>query len=74
MFDSWTKFPSGVLSGNTMDLGNFDQCVSLKHDTKSTAYGEIRGQHCIVYYGATDNDKSNFASDTTSIDIFSGKK
>lgn len=29
MFDSWGKLPSGLLSGNMFELGDFDQCLGI---------------------------------------------
>ncbi|KAH8268344.1 hypothetical protein KR026_005458, partial [Drosophila bipectinata] len=42
MLDSWGKFPSGVLTGNSYDLGNFDECLN----TELT--GAIRGKYCFL--------------------------
>lgn len=61
VFDSWTKMQSGLLTGHTQDLGNFDQCVKLRHDSHDDDIGNIIGKYCLVYYTATE--KSNSSSD-----------
>lgn len=45
MFDSITKLPAGLLDGNGIDLGNFDECIEInvKEDVDS-----FRGQHCLA--------------------------
>lgn len=55
VFDSWTKFQSGVSYGNAIDFGNFDQCLDFNHDTADESVGLIQGQHCLIYYRATEN-------------------
>lgn len=55
MLDSWSKFQSGVLSGNSANFGHFDQCVRFVHDSEDSNIGVIKGQHCIVRYTATQN-------------------
>lgn len=44
--DSWGKVPSGMFSGNYFDIGNFDQCIDVRHISKDV--GEIAGQHCTL--------------------------
>ncbi|XP_052868606.1 nose resistant to fluoxetine protein 6 isoform X1 [Anopheles cruzii] len=39
--DAWGKWPSGVLAGNLYELGNYDQCVGLRHDI-------IEGAYCLL--------------------------
>lgn len=46
--DTWAKIQAGYLSGNSMNLGNFDGCVNFKHDS-------IQGQHCWVTFSAGEN-------------------
>lgn len=55
VFDSWTKFQSGVLHGNRVDFGNFEQCLDFKFDSTDSRVGLIQGQHCLIYYRATPN-------------------
>ncbi|KAJ8949571.1 hypothetical protein NQ318_016202, partial [Aromia moschata] len=51
MFDSFPKFPVGILYGNHYQLGNFDECVGVKHsfqvDNNETET-IIRGQYCLA--------------------------
>lgn len=55
MFDSWTKLQAGISSGNRVDLGDYDQCVEFRHKSSDLNVGEIRGQHCMIFYQATAN-------------------
>lgn len=55
VFDSWTKFQSGISFGNAVDFGNFEQCLDFKHDSDDSEIGSIQGQHCMVFYQATSN-------------------
>ncbi|XP_016950512.1 nose resistant to fluoxetine protein 6 [Drosophila biarmipes] len=46
MFDAWGSIPSGLLTGNMYDLGNFDECLNIK---KETSLGRtIRGKYCFL--------------------------
>lgn len=55
VFDSWTKFQSGVSYGNRIDFGNFDQCLEFHHIANDLSIDSIQGKHCIIYYRAVDN-------------------
>ncbi|CAG2063852.1 unnamed protein product, partial [Timema podura] len=56
MYDSSAKLPSGVLRGNTNQLGDFDQCLSVTGSEPSTPTEMIRGQYCLasIDISATD--------------------
>lgn len=41
VIDSWGLIPSGILTGNQNDLGNFDECLSITKDS-------IRGKYCFL--------------------------
>ncbi|XP_011304464.1 nose resistant to fluoxetine protein 6 isoform X2 [Fopius arisanus] len=43
MFDATAKIPSGLLSGNINQLGDFDECLGLEGPE------DIRGQYCLAY-------------------------
>ncbi|RZF38761.1 hypothetical protein LSTR_LSTR011985 [Laodelphax striatellus] len=45
MLDASTQLQSGFLQGNTVDLGNFDQCLAIDNRKNN-----ITGQHCFIYY------------------------
>lgn len=48
MFDSWAKGPpSGVFYGNSINYGNFDQCLSVKHQMEQETTS-VEGKHCTV--------------------------
>lgn len=48
MLDSWGKVPSGLLVGNTYDLGNFDECYDIRHTSINSNIGDIQGQYCLI--------------------------
>ena len=58
VFDSWTKFQSGVLFGNTIDFGNYEQCIDFKFESKDMDIGMIEGKHCMIFYRSTTNASS----------------
>ncbi|GLV35421.1 uncharacterized protein CBL_01429 [Carabus blaptoides fortunei] len=43
--DASAKIPSGMMSGNLMDFGAFDQCLALDQTVDDTRY---RGKYCIM--------------------------
>ncbi|XP_055915377.1 uncharacterized protein LOC129948405 [Eupeodes corollae] len=47
LFDAWGSIPSGVLTGNLHDLGNYDQCVKSSMSFADPTY-IIRQQYCFV--------------------------
>ncbi|KAH8326529.1 hypothetical protein KR067_009928, partial [Drosophila pandora] len=46
MIDSWGFIPSGVLTGNMYDLGNFDECVNIR--AAGSQSSTIRGKYCFL--------------------------
>lgn len=48
MFDSSSKFPSGVLSGSSYDFGNFDECIEVKVPLENDE--EISGKYCMAQF------------------------
>ncbi|XP_033609915.1 nose resistant to fluoxetine protein 6-like [Cryptotermes secundus] len=48
MFDSSTKFPESVLMGQSVFLGNFDECIEVEH--VNTGVGVFSGQHCLAEF------------------------
>lgn len=44
MYDASAKIPSGILSGNVNQFGDFDQCLNA-NDEKSG----IKGQYCLAF-------------------------
>ncbi|EDW98154.1 nose resistant to fluoxetine protein 6 [Drosophila yakuba] len=46
MFDAWGSKPSGLLTGNMYDLGNFDECLNIN---KEVSLGRtIQGKYCFL--------------------------
>lgn len=54
MYDASAKIPSGILSGNVNQFGDFDQCVSV-NDQKLG----IKGQYCLTYVEMTLPSNAN---------------
>lgn len=65
MADAWGKLPSGILSGNLYELGNFDQCLSIDQFVPDA--GTVKGQYCLATV-ALNLNRSNKNFDN----IFSG--
>ncbi|XP_034938093.1 nose resistant to fluoxetine protein 6-like [Chelonus insularis] len=66
MFDSSTKYPEGIIAGQTRHLGNFDECYGLKANVPSYSSSSdldvIQGKYCLVrveYKKFTNSDKSS---------------
>lgn len=52
MVDAWAKPQTGILTGNSMHLGNFDECISI--DFRSNDSQNIRGQYCSAFVQPND--------------------
>ncbi|XP_030378183.1 nose resistant to fluoxetine protein 6-like [Scaptodrosophila lebanonensis] len=46
MFDAWGSLPSGILYGNTMDLGNVDECIKINHAMGTNQ--QLMGKYCLA--------------------------
>lgn len=46
VFDSGSKIPSGIVQGNLVDLGFFDECLKVEADTRNLE--KIYGKYCIA--------------------------
>lgn len=46
MFDASSKIPNGILQGNLVDLGNYDQCLSISHEIPDDH--TIKGKYCQI--------------------------
>ncbi len=53
VYDASAKVPSGILSGNINQYGNFDQCLSV-HEPSNF----FQGKYCLAYFQLkiTDGD------------------
>jgi hypothetical protein len=51
--DTWAKVQAGYLSGNTMNIGDFDSCVNFLHHATSNRI--FRGLHCLFGLSALPN-------------------
>ncbi|XP_039483883.1 nose resistant to fluoxetine protein 6 [Drosophila santomea] len=46
MIDAWGSIPSGLLTGHSYDLGNFDECLNIR---KEVGQGRsIQGKYCFL--------------------------
>ncbi|XP_063893606.1 nose resistant to fluoxetine protein 6 [Helicoverpa armigera] len=43
--DAGMRVPRGVLEGNTMDMGNYHQCIGLNQNIADT---ELQGKYCMI--------------------------
>ncbi|CAH0392931.1 unnamed protein product [Bemisia tabaci] len=55
MLDASSKIPSGLLFGNVVDLGNYDECLAIRSDG-FTDHGHSLGKYCLI--SATFNKTS----------------
>jgi hypothetical protein len=46
VLDSTAKLEAGILVGNLVSMGNFDECISVT-DVQTEA-GAFRGKHCLA--------------------------
>lgn len=47
VFDASSKLQSGLLVGNSVELGNFDECISIEHHfEKDNMKEKILGKYC----------------------------
>lgn len=44
--DSSGRTPSGIFAGNSYSLGEFDQCIGIRHEISSN--NEFNGQYCLM--------------------------
>lgn len=46
MIDSWGSVPTGILNGNMVDLGNYDECLGIDHVVASSH--SVQGKYCFA--------------------------
>ncbi|XP_033214112.1 O-acyltransferase like protein-like [Belonocnema kinseyi] len=64
MLDSSSKIPSGILTGNIVDLGMFDECMSVQAKKEKI---EIRGRHCMYSITLANHNSSDLVQPSFSI-------
>lgn len=65
IYDSWGKFSQpGQLSGNLVDFGHYEQCLSTRHVFANRTFGTFFGQYCLIFFNETKtaNRSVNVAS------------
>ena len=53
MVDAWGKVPSGILSGNFIEPGDFLECINLHGEYESETLNdtvEVKGKYCQSYF------------------------
>ncbi|KAH8343235.1 hypothetical protein KR059_007266 [Drosophila kikkawai] len=48
MIDSWGSVPSGIIAGNLIDLGNYDECLRIDHAV--TSGHSVKGKYCFARF------------------------
>ncbi|XP_028161296.1 O-acyltransferase like protein-like isoform X2 [Ostrinia furnacalis] len=43
--DAGIRIPRGILQGNTLDLGNYHQCLGINHQLENS---ELQGKYCLI--------------------------
>lgn len=66
-FDSWGKIPSGIFNGNIQNLGNFEQCLSVRND--DPVQGLWAGQYCLTPILPIKSDENLIVKLTKSKDV-----
>ena len=53
VLDATAKLQSGILVGNLVSIGNFDQCIAVKD--VQTSFGPFSGKHCLTSFTWTND-------------------
>lgn len=53
MWDASSNLPNGILSGNLYDLGQFDQCLSIRESGFDRG---INGKYCLGTVSVSDDN------------------
>lgn len=48
VIDAWGKIPSGILYGNTYELGQFDECLAIEKPADNENPYILKGQYCLT--------------------------
>lgn len=62
MFDATGKVPSGILKGNLVELGNFEQCIAIDATVEN---GTITGKYCYGKLSLTLNENTKYLKQRT---------
>lgn len=55
IWDAWGKTQSGIISGNLVNFGHYEQCLAVRHDFEDENFGTFLGQHCMIFFNFVDN-------------------
>lgn len=50
VLDAWGKSQSGLLSGNLVNFGHYEQCLEVIHMADDPNDGVFYGQHCTIFF------------------------
>lgn len=50
IFDAWGRSQSGLLSGNTVNFGHYEQCLEINFKFDDPSDGYFHGQHCLIFF------------------------
>lgn len=56
MLDATAKLQSGILYGNIMHMGNYDECLDIKEEVNDTL---ISGKYCSVMFKESSNNTNS---------------
>lgn len=54
MYDASAKTPNGLLQGNLINMGQFDECLHVEHP-----HGQFTGKHCMLQVNLTSKIDKN---------------
>lgn len=72
MFDSFPKFPVGIIYGNHYQMGNFDECVGVKRLLKEEEEDILlQGQYCLadIHFQRKKESGGRFARSTKKAEV-----
>ncbi|XP_018562596.1 nose resistant to fluoxetine protein 6-like [Anoplophora glabripennis] len=72
MFDSFPKFPVGIIYGNHYQMGNFDECVGVERLLKEEEDEiQLQGQYCLadIHFQRKKESNGRFARSTNKAEV-----
>lgn len=66
MLDATSKIPTGLLSLNFGEMGEFEQCVNIR--TTNSSFGQILGKYCLGFVSVNTLSALN-QTDTSKIKV-----
>jgi hypothetical protein len=69
IYDSWGKLQSGIISGNLVNFGHYEQCLAVRHDFEDEYSGIFLGQHCMIFFNVTNISTAQESSHDEIVDM-----